>query len=300
MGTWFRLVTVAACLALAACQTVRSTPRLLTPESLSIRTDPPGASCTIGFEAVVLATAASTPETVDVPREVPCHIDCPKSEQGAPSCTLQCRAPDLDVSRPIELVCRKQGYLEYRRPLAVGWKSDVDLEEGASAADFARGAALTAALVGTLALPAAAPALAAIAVAAPAATLTATGAVVGGSAAAATAAESAARDAPHAIYGGAAYRYRSLPDVVLTPATFPSEAARDTYFAALKAKLEATAAEQRQYISSRCRIYPCTAVAPSCAHPVCDRRRALITADIERQIEQIQAQRAQARIAAAD
>jgi len=94
------------------------------------------------------------------------------------------------------------------------------------------------------------------------------------------------------------FAYRALPEFILTPAVFESEALRDEFFVALKAKLEAAADAQRAHINQECRFWPCKSSDQACPDPVCEHQRAVVNSQLESQLEQILLLRAQVRIVA--
>ena len=96
-----------------------------------------------------------------------------------------------------------------------------------------------------------------------------------------------------------AYAYRALPTFFLVPATFASEAERDAYFASLEAKLRAERDAQRAFIDKQCRYFPCKPSDPApCLDPTCQQRRERLDAELESQLMEVPALRAQVRIIA--
>lgn len=92
------------------------------------------------------------------------------------------------------------------------------------------------------------------------------------------------------------FAYRALPEILLTPAEFESAAARDAFFEAIQARLEAAADTQIASINRACRFWPCEPSTPACADPVCEQQRAAVTSQLTTQLGQMQVLRAQVRI----
>ena len=244
-----RPVALAICIVLAACASLPEAPPRGRTQQLAIRTDPPGATCSIWQAGAIVASVEATPGTADVARK--------------------------PVS--VEVVCRKDGYLEARMTFAVAPAADVELEAGMKPWRGTRSAGeVTADFVGELAVQTAIylfpPAIFGLA---------AIGAAAG-----------TVQDDPHPPYA-----YRMLPELLLTPATFASEAERDAFFVNLKATLELNARAQRAYIDAHCRFWPCTPSDPACPDPVCERQRVLVDEQLKTQLDQIPAWREQTRLA---
>lgn len=254
---------------LASCVT---TPRPYLPgatQELVIQTDPPGATCSVVYQGKLVASVAATPGAAALPLE----FYWPGTKDG----------PPVETIPPMLVICRKEGYLEYQKTLALAWKHDVALETSMRRerppAEAAAGAVAGAAVVGAMV---AAPL---VIMAVPAAAIPL--GLAAGAGAIAT------KDAPR----GSLYAYRSLPVFVLTPATFDSEAACDAHFAILKTKLETTRNEERARIDAECRFYPCKPSDPSpCPDPVCERLRAFADENLESELSRIPGLRAQVRI----
>jgi len=259
--------TLGACLAVASCATTSLAPypQPLGPtQQLVLSTDPAGAACSILRDGAMVAAVESTPGTVTVRRDF-----CPIAFH-AWSTPDYCRGP-LERIAPIEVSCRKQGYLELRRTFAVTRVLEVQSEEGpqsapTAASQFAGGVAgiaLSIPYINLITVPVA---------------LVATAAMWD--------------QLQHY-----AYAYRALPEFFLTPDTFESEPASDTFFATLKAKLERAAAAQHAYINAQCRFWPCEANDPApCNDLVCQRRRERVDAQLKALLDEIPALRAQVRI----
>ena len=94
------------------------------------------------------------------------------------------------------------------------------------------------------------------------------------------------------------FAYRALPEFILTPAAFDSEASRDAFFVALKAKLETAAERQLRRINQECRFWPCKPSDVACPDPVCEQQRAVVNSQLQSQLEQIPVLRAQVRVVA--
>ena len=269
------LLAVATSAAVASCATTPQAPDpVLTghTQALSVRTDPPGASCSFTQDGKVVASVESTPGTASISRDFR-RLFIPVPLEGI---------------TPMEVVCRKDGYLDYRASFAVAWAQEVSLEETprpelSSTEEAGKAVGSAAVAAGSVVLPQAAGTLA-----------LAGGAVVAPIALGALVVVLVAnKDAPPP----AAYAYRALPEFHLTPSTFESEAASDAFFATLKLKLEAARDAQHARIAAECRFWPCTTSDPTpCRDPVCDRRRARADALLKSQLDQIPALRAQVRI----
>jgi hypothetical protein len=74
--------------------------------------------------------------------------------------------------------------------------------------------------------------------------------------------------------------YRQPPVLVLVPAAFASEQARDDYFVSLKARFLATAAAERGAIDANCHPWPCVASAGACHLLYCDLLRERADAEV--------------------
>lgn len=263
------LPALALGVALTSCVTTPRPYLAGTTQELLIRTDPPGAACSVMHEATMLASVATTPDAAALPLE----FYWPGTKQE----------PGVESIPPMRVICRKEGYLEYDRTFAVAWKHDVLLETpvrrelppAEAAAQAVAGAAILGAMV-------AGPF---VVMAWPAALIPLT--VAAGAGAIAT------KDAPRI----SSYAYHSLPVFLLTPATFNSEAAFDAHCATLKAKLETAANEEHARIDAECRLFPCKASDPSpCPNPVCGRLHVLADEKLERELTRIPELRAQVRI----
>lgn len=259
----------AVCLTLAACTTVPTAPDAPPPgtQALLVRTDPPGASCSILQDGAVVASVAVTPGTAHVPRSFQGFVFTPQPEELP----------------PIEVLCRKEGYLESRKTFAVQWAAVVASEETPprepSAADIAGGAASVVAAVAV----SPGSGLAMVAVAAP---------MVGIPILAVAAIVGATREKPPP------FAYRALPEFLLTPTGFASATECDAHFASLATKFEAARDAKRAYIDAQCRFWPCKASdSAPCPDLVCDRRRAMADDQLKVQLEEIPALRAKVRIA---
>lgn len=164
---------------------------------------------------------------------------------------------------PMEVVCRKKGYLEHRMKFAAAPARDVELEQGivprTPPAEAVGGAVLSA-----------------LAAAFPPVMLVGLGFV--------------GMDPPSA--------YRALPEFLLTPESFGSEAERDAFFVDLAARLEAAARAQRAYIDAHCRFWPCEPTDLACTDPVCERQRVLVDERLKTQLDEIPALRAKTRVLA--
>ncbi|HMA32153.1 MAG TPA: hypothetical protein VKT00_10105 [Casimicrobiaceae bacterium] len=165
---------------------------------------------------------------------------------------------------PIDVVCRKEGYLEQGVTLPLLPTAELDCEQGATVGE----ASAMMAYGMTMAFP-------------PVALLTIPALAVAG----------ARRPKP-----GRRYAYMTPPELLLTPDTFASEAARDAFFEELKDKLQAAAAAQLAYIDQHCRYWPCTSSDPVCHDPVCERQRGRVDDRLKSQLDQIPALRARVRI----
>lgn len=270
---------------LSSCATVPDPLLTGRTQPLLIRTDPPGAACSLLQKGQVVASVDSTPGTASVPRDFNWGIFC---------------EPLPEAIEPMVIVCTKEGFLEYRASASVARASQVSLEErprrdvrpaevspGESAGQVIGGVALVGAQV------AATAGLQAAAVAAPAATA-AVAAVAGPIALGVVlVAAIANKDAPRP----AVYAYRALPEFLLVPAAFESEAACDAFFATLNTKLQAAREAKRERIDADCRFWPCKATDPApCPDPVCERARTLADAQLTSELARLPALRTQVRI----
>ena len=223
---------------LVGCATTPTEPRPVVTQALLLRTDPAAAACSVMQAGAVVASVPSTPGVAMVPR----------------------------INAPIDVACRKEGYLEQGMTFPVLPTAEVEYEEGAT---VGRASAMMAYGV-TMAFP-------------PIALLTVP----------ALAVAAARRPKP-----GSRYAYLAPPEFFLTPDTFASEAAREAFFEELRNKLQAAADAQIAYINEHCRFWPCTPSDPVCPDPVCERQRALVGAQLQSRLDQIPALRARVRIVA--
>ncbi len=229
-----------------------------------VQTDPPGATCSILQEGAVVAAVTATPGTAHVPRDF---------------CTSFCWGAKYP---PIEVVCRKEGYLDSRREFSLQARIIVERDEtparDASAGEVAGG------IAGVAVVGAGQSGLAAVAVAAPMIVLPIL---------AVATAVAATRERPPA------FAYRALPEFQLTPAAFASESECNAHFASLKTKLEGVRDAEHSRIAAECRFFPCKAsdLVP-CPDPVCNQQRARADEELKTRLDQIPALRTQVRIAA--
>ena len=280
---------VGALLAAGGCATAPRAPDadLVGPtQSLSLRTDPPGAACALSRDGKVLATVEATPGVAQVPRNFRW------SGYG-----FLWHEPEADAIPPLEIVCRKAGFLEYRRHVRVeyadtirGEREALQVQPEPTAAESAKAAAAVAGTVGAaavLAAPAAASGPAGMALAAsggamlaPAAAVVLIGVIV-------------TSDLPQR----ATFAYRPLPEFRLVPALFDSPAARDAYFAELSAKVRNDHDLERAGIDAHCWFESCppTDVAPCQAH-WCRRLRQLADDRLRAELEFLDEVRARIRI----
>jgi hypothetical protein len=272
MGAVRSVLALAACSMVASCATAPTASDAPPPgtQALLVRTDPPGASCSILQNGTVVASVDATPGIANVP-VVFCRF---------------CLAGRPEEHPPIEVACSKEGYLASRMTFAVQWAHTV-LQEApprdptpAEVAGAAGGAAAWGALqaLGSAGLGVAAVAPIALPVAA-------VGLVV---------AAAANKDRPPRY----TFAYRPLPEFLLTPAAFASESDCDAHFTSLKARLVTARDAQRANIDAHCRFFPCKASDPApCPDPVCERQRTLANEQLKSQLDQIPALRTQVRIA---
>lgn len=257
-----------ALLAAGGCATAPHAPDadLFGPtQPLSLRSDPPGAVCTLSRDGKVLVTVEATPGVAQVPR------DFRWSGYG-----FLWQEPLAEAVPPLEIACRKAGFLEYRRLVRVEYADTIRGERAAlkvrpepTEAQAAKDAAAAAGAVGAAALlaaPAAASGPAGLALAAsggamlaPAAAVVLIGVIV-------------TSDLPQR----AAFAYRPLPEFRLVPALFDSPASRDAFFADRAAKLRNDRDQERAAIDANCWFETCppTDVAP-CQALWCQRLREL-------------------------
>lgn len=268
------LLTLAAGWLLASCATTPQGPDAPPPgtQALLVRTDPAGATCSIHRNGVVVASVPSTPGTANLPVVF--------------SGFVSVYAEDIP---PFELGCSKPDYLSTRMTFAVQAASTVSLEgappqdpsnakiAGVAGSAVAFGAAGGTASMGAMGALAVAPVLLPVA---------AVGLLVA----------IAAKNYTPRRYD---YAYRPLPELLLTPETFASEADCDAHFASLQKRLQTTSDAQRSDIDANCRFSPCKASDPApCPDPVCARLRAVADEQLKSQLDQIPALRAQVRIVA--
>lgn len=259
-------LALAACCALASCATVPADPNAPATgtQAMLVQTDPPGATCSILQDGAVVAAVTATPGTAHVPRDF-CRSFC----WGA-------KYP------PIEVVCRKEGYLDSRREFPLHARVIVERDEtparDVSAGEVAGG------IAGAAVVGAGQSGLAAVAAAAPLIVLPIL---------AVATAVAATRERPPA------YAYRALPEFQLTPSAFGSQSECDAYFDSLKTRLETIRDATHARIAAECRFFPCKAsdLVP-CADSVCNQQRARADEELKTRLEQIPALRAQVRIAA--
>jgi hypothetical protein len=105
MTATLSLAALGACLALASCATTSSMPpepaRPAALQEVRLATDPPGASCSLVHDGVVVATVTPTPGTISVRRDVCAGFNAPE----------KCRT--------FEIVCNRENYIEYRESFSV-------------------------------------------------------------------------------------------------------------------------------------------------------------------------------------
>jgi len=227
-----------ALLAAGGCATTPSVPNPIVSgrtQALAVRSDPAGAACTIMQRGEVVATVEVTPGVAEVPRDFKSSFFEGNRLEGKP---------------PLEIVCRKDGYLEYRRQFPVDYAYWVLQTESAlkprpeptpaeAAKDAASAVAGAAGAAAFLAAPAISRPLGMALVAGG-------GAVVAPVAAIAVIGIMAIHDRPRVEN----YAYQPLPELLLVPAQFESAAAYDTFFADFEAKIrsahERARADRRQ------------------------------------------------------
>ena len=279
-----------AVLAAGGCATAPSAPNPILigrAQPLAVRTDPPGATCTLAQRGEVVGTVEVTPGVAQVPRDFKSSFfEDIRTAEGKP---------------PLEIACCKDGYLEFRRQFQaqfVGkvWQEEVALQqrpeptpaETAKDAAAAVGGAAGAALV--VAGPAALSGPLGMALAASG------GAVLAPIAAIAVVGIIAIQDQPRIEH----YAYRPLPELHLVPAQFESATACDAFFADLEAKLRGAHEQMRARIDANCWFHPCKpSDAQPCQDPWCQRLRETADADLQAELDSIPAARAQVRIGAA-
>jgi len=277
---------------LSACATQPTQPpepdQIMTgrTQPLRVRTDPPGAACSLLQNGQVVASVESTPGAASVPRDF---------NWG----TLY--EPPPEAIEPMVIVCKKEGFLEFRATASLAWSFDVALDErprrdvspaevspAESAGRVIGGVALVGAQV------AATAALQAAAVAAPAATAAAVSVAGPIALGVIVVAAIANKDAPRP----AVYAYRALPEFLLVPATFYSQAECDAFFATLKTKLEAARGATLARIDAECHFPPCHASDLTPCLEVCERQRRRADAQLVSDLDQLTALRAQIHIVA--
>ena len=276
-----------ALLAAGGCATAPSAPNPILfgrTQPLAVRTDPPGATCTLAQRGEIVGTVEVTPGVAQVPRDFKSSFfEDIRTAEGKP---------------PLEIACRKDGYLEFRRQFQAQFVGKVWQEELAlqarpepTPAETAKDAA--AAVAGA--------AGAAVVVAAPTALggplgmalVASGGAVLAPVAAIAIVGIIAIQDQPRSEY----FAYRPLPELLLVPAKFESAAARDAFFADLEAKFRSAHEQMRARIDANCWFHPCKpSDAQPCQDPWCQRLRETADADLQAELDGIPAMRAQVRI----
>jgi hypothetical protein len=246
-----RLLVLPAAAALASCAT--------TTLEVSLRTEPEGAACSLVRGGVVAASVAATPGTAKM------YLDaCLRTPEGtaAGPCT-----------GPIEIVCTKEGYLDYRRSRDALRSADV-LKQSPATVE------LTEKEQGIQVLEAIAAVSSSSIVGAPVAILFGAWAMA------------ERTNSPRNIQ----WRPPVLP---LTPATFASQSACDAWFDASRGTLVASAEAQRAYVARECRPFPCRASdADLCAHPECQKLRTQIETQLNLELDELRTLRSQVRILA--
>ena len=277
-------------LAAGGCATTPSAPNPIVVgrmQTLSVRTDPPGASCTLAQRGEAIATVAVTPGVAEVPRDFkPGIFEDLRKAEGKPS---------------LEIACRKDGYLEFRRQFQVQFVGTVLQEElglrprpEPTPAESAKDAATTVAGAAGMAAAFAAPG----AISGPLgmAAVASGGAVLVPLAAVAVVGLIAIQDQPRREY----FAYRPLPEFHLVPAQFESATVCDAFFADLEARLRTSHAQTRARIDANCWFHPCKPTdAQPCQDPWCQRLREVADVALQAELETIPAMRAQVRIGAA-
>lgn len=276
-----------ALLAAGGCATAPSAPNPIMfgrTQALAVRSDPPGAACTIMQRGEVVATVDVTPGVAKVPRDFKTSFfEDIRTAEGKP---------------PLEIACRMDGYLELRRQFQVQFVGKVLQEEIAlqprpepTPAETAKDAATAVAGAAGAAAVVAGPA----AVSGPLgmALVASGGAVLAPLAAIAVVGIIVIQDQPRREY----FAYRPLPELQLVPAQFESASACDAFFADLETKLRSSHAQMRARIDANCWFQPCKpSDAQPCQDPWCQRLREVADADLQTELDRIPAMRAQVRI----
>jgi hypothetical protein len=279
-----------ALLAASGCATAPSTPNPIMfgrTQPLTVRTDPPGATCTLAQRGEIVGTVEVTPGVAQVPRDFKSSFfEDIRTAEGKP---------------PLEIACRKDGYLGFRRQFQaqfVGkvWQEELALQArpeptpAETAKDAAAAVAGAAGAVVVVAAPTALGGPLGMALVASG------GAVLAPVAAIAIVGIIAIQDQPRREY----FAYRPLPEFHLVPAQFESATARDAFFADLEAKLRSAHAQTRARIDANCWFQPCKpSDAQPCQDPWCQRLREVADVDLQTELDRIPETRAQVRIGAA-
>jgi hypothetical protein len=249
----------AGCALVAACATTSTPPAppAGSVQDLRVETDPPGAACSILHDGDLVAAIEATPATAAVTRDV-----CRKGN-------LLCEPTALEV------VCRKDGYLEVRRTVAPVLASTISDQLGPppELTPEQEGVAMASAIayLGAMAVP-------------PVALPLAVGAFVGQA------------SMPRQYM----YAYPTPSVLLLPPATCVSEAACDASFAAMKDKFTARANARKAEIDAACHYFPCRASdMEPCPHPECQKQRASVDAELESRLAELSALRARVRVTGA-
>lgn len=275
-------------LAAGGCATAPSAPDPITfgrTQVLVVRSDPPGAACTVRQRGEVVATVEVTPGVAEVSRD----FKRPTFEFAG-----------AVVERPpLEISCRMDGYLEFRRQFDLVEAWWVLQEESAlqprpeptpeEAATHAAGAVVGAAGVAIAGAATAASGPLGMALVASG------GAVLAPVAAIAIVGFVVLQDLPKPAH----YAYRPLPELVLVPAQFGTTDARDAFFADLEAKLRGSHAQMHARIDANCWYQPCKpSDARPCQDPWCLGLREVADAQLKAELDHLSAARAQVRIGA--
>ena len=259
-------ITIAASLAAAACASTgqhveRAPPRGKT-QQLVVRTDPPGAACSISRAGTTIATVDPTPGVVTVARKF----------------------------ASIVVACRKDGYLDRKWEFPVTNAADVERDAGMLREPSRAGQAIggTGAVVSLGGEAAGVSALGST-----------VGAI--GTATAVMGVGLALMLAGGAIdyVENPPFAFRPLPTLYLVRATFQSEGEREGYFMQLEAKLEDARAAEHVLVDASCRPPPCQPTdAFVCPNPVCGEFHARVDRAFDAESAALHSLRAKTRVVA--
>ncbi len=276
-----RLSVAVVSLAMASCASPPTSPSATAHgaepappgrQLLVVRTEPAAATCSIVQQGAVVATIDATPGVAAVRRDFNPWL-------------LQFATPEqIERFAPIEIACRKDGFLERRMTFPLARGRDVAVEESVDTERYAsQQAGRTGAGIALYVTQQVALQMAAIF---PYAALPILGGTLLGTAVTGVALSDGRPPE---------FAYRALPQFFLTPESFPSESECDAYFVSFEKKLEAARVAERARIDAQCRFWPCKPSDASCPDPVCERQRTRADAYFNAELDRIPLLRATAR-----